>query len=163
MRSLLTDVSALERMIEAGRIESGVRRIGAEQEMFLIDRAMRPAPVAMDVLKNANDHRLTTEIGKFNLEANLSPRPLCGPGLREMEGELELIAVARRAAQGCEADVLLTGILPTIRQSDLTLDNLAPIPRYHELNRAMSQLRGGAFNIHIKDLTNSCHARQRDV
>ncbi len=51
MRSLLTDVSALERMIEAGKIESGVRRIGAEQEMFLIDRAMRPAPVAMEVLK----------------------------------------------------------------------------------------------------------------
>ena len=88
MRSLLTDVSALERMIEVGRIESGVRRIGAEQEMFLIDRAMRPAWVAMEVLKNANDHRLTTEIGKFNLEANLSPRLLAGRGMREMEDEL---------------------------------------------------------------------------
>jgi CBS domain-containing protein len=153
MRSLLADVSALERMIEAGRIESGVRRIGAEQEMFLIDRAMRPAPVAMEVLENANDHRLTTEIGKFNLEANMSPRPLSGQGLREMEAELsELVAIARSAARRCDADVLLTGILPTIRQSDLTLDNLAPIPRYHELNRAMSQLRGGAFNIHIKGL-----------
>ncbi|HKQ78800.1 MAG TPA: glutamate-cysteine ligase family protein [Blastocatellia bacterium] len=153
MKSLLTDVSALERMIETGRIESGVRRIGAEQEMFLIDRAMRPAPVAKEVLNSAGDHRLTTEIGKFNLEANLSPRPLAGPGLREMEAEIsELVAIARRAARGCDADVLLTGILPTIRQSDLTLDNLTQIPRYHELNRAMSQLRGGAFNIHIKGL-----------
>ncbi|HKE03191.1 MAG TPA: glutamate-cysteine ligase family protein [Blastocatellia bacterium] len=153
MKSLLADVSALERMIEAGRIESGVRRIGAEQEMFLINRAMRPAPVAMEVLKNAGDRRLTTEIGKFNLEANLSPRQLAGCGLRDMEGELsELVAIARRAARGCDADVLLTGVLPTIRQSDLTLDNLTPIPRYHELNRAMSQLRGGAFNIHIKGL-----------
>jgi gamma-glutamylcysteine synthetase len=70
-----------------------------------------------------------------------------------MECELsELVEIARRAAQGCDADVLLTGILPTIRQSDLTLDNLTPIPRYHELNRAMSQMRGGAFNIHIKGL-----------
>src|SRR5262245_59635803 len=163
MRSLLTDVSALERMIEAGRIESGVRRIGAEQEMFLIDRAMRPAPVATEVLKNANDHRLTTEIGKFNLEANLSPRLLAGHGLREMEGELsELIAIARGAARGCDAEVLLTGILPTIRQSDLTLDNLAPIPRYHELNRAMGQLRGGAFNIHIKGL-DELHATHDNV
>jgi len=153
MKSLLADVSALERMIETGRIESGVRRIGAEQEMFLIDRAMRPAPVAVEVLKTANDPRLMTEIGKFNLEANLSPRLLAGHGMREMEDELsELIAIARRAARRCDADVLLTGILPTIRQSDLTLDNLTPIPRYHELNRAMSQLRGGAFNIHIKGL-----------
>src|SRR5262245_14394386 len=163
MKSLLADVSALESMIETGRIESGVRRIGAEQEMFLIDRAMRPAPAAMEVLKNANDKRLTTEIGKFNLEANLSPRPLSGPGLREMEGELsELIAIARGAARGCDADVLLTGILPTIRQSDLTLDNLAPIPRYHELNRAMGQLRGGAFNIHIKGL-DELHATHDNV
>jgi CBS domain-containing protein/gamma-glutamyl:cysteine ligase YbdK (ATP-grasp superfamily) len=153
MKSLLTDVSALERMIETGRIESGVRRIGAEQEMFLIDRAMRPAPVATEVLKNANDYRLTTEIGKFNLEANLAPRLLAGHGLREMEDELsELIAGARFAARRCDADVLLTGILPTIRQSDLTLENLTPIPRYHELNRAMSQLRGETFNIHIKGL-----------
>src|SRR5262245_18749754 len=75
IKYLLTGVSALERMIETGRIESGVRRIGAEQEMFLVDGVMRPAPMAMEVLKNAADHRLTTEIGKFNLEANLSPRP----------------------------------------------------------------------------------------
>ena len=153
MRSLLADVAALEQMIETGRIESGVRLIGAEQEMFLIDRAMRPAPVALEVLKNANDRRLTTELGKFNLEANLLPRPLAGSGLREMEEELsELMAIARRAAQGCDADVLITGILPTIRQSDLTLDNMSPIPRYHELSRALNRLRGGAFNIHIKGL-----------
>ncbi len=153
MKSLLADVSALEQMIETGRIESGVRRIGAEQEMFLIDRAMRPAPLALEVLKNANDRRLTTELGKFNLEANLTPRPLDGRSLREMEEELsELMTIARRAARSCNADVLLTGILPTIRQSDLTLDNLTPIPRYHALIRAMNQLRGSAFNIHIKGL-----------
>lgn len=153
MKSLLADVSALEQIIETGRIESGVRCIGAEQEMFLIDRAMRPAPVALEILKNANDRRLTTELGKFNLEANLSPRPLADRGLREMEEELsELMTIARRAARSCDAEVLLTGILPTIRQSDLTLDNMTPIPRYHALVRAINQLRGSAFNIHIKGL-----------
>jgi CBS domain-containing protein/gamma-glutamyl:cysteine ligase YbdK (ATP-grasp superfamily) len=153
MKSLLADVAALEQMIETGKIESGLRRIGAEQEMFLVDPAMRPAPVALEILNNSSDLRLTTELGKFNLEANLSPRLLAGRGLREMEEELsELIAIARRAAQACNADILLTGILPTIRQSDLTLDNLTPIPRYHELSRAINQLRGSAFNIHIKGL-----------
>src|SRR5262249_4009382 len=151
MKSLLADVSALERMIEAGRIESGVRRLGAAQGMFLIYRAMRPAPAALGILEKPGGRRLTAEISKVQLPANLSPRQLAGCGLRDMEGELsELVAIGRRAARGCDADVLLTGVLPTIRQSDLTLDNLTPIPRYHELNRAMSQLRGGAFNIHIK-------------
>ncbi|MEP7336599.1 MAG: CBS domain-containing protein [Acidobacteriota bacterium] len=153
MKSLLADLAALQKMIDSGRIESGVRRIGAEQEMFLVDRAMRPAPVATEVLKTANDQRLTTEIGKFNLEANLSPRMLTGRCLREMEQEVnELIAIARAAANSADADVVLTGILPTLHQSDLTEDNLTPGARYFALNQAMKHLRGGAFNVHIKGL-----------
>jgi hypothetical protein len=35
MKSLLTDLQALETMLRDGMIESGVRRIGAEQELFL--------------------------------------------------------------------------------------------------------------------------------
>ncbi len=153
MKSLLADIAALEQMIETGKIESGVRRIGAEQEMFLVDCAMHPSPIVMEVLKAAGDSRLTTEIGKFNLEANLSPRLLSGRCLWEMEEEInEVIAIARQAAQTLKSEVLLTGILPTLHQSDLTLDNLTPGPRYLALNRAMQQLRGGAFNIHIKGL-----------
>jgi CBS domain-containing protein len=49
MRALLDDVAALERLIDEDRIESGVRRLGAEQEMFLVDRALRPAPLAREV------------------------------------------------------------------------------------------------------------------
>ena len=43
MKALLDDVVALETMLETDRFESGVRRVGAEQEMFLVDRSLRPA------------------------------------------------------------------------------------------------------------------------
>src|ERR1044071_5088710 len=76
MKALLEDLRALAFMLADGRIESGMTRIGAEQEMFLIDRYLRPAPVALEVLKQANDSRLTTEIARFNLEANLTPLEL---------------------------------------------------------------------------------------
>lgn len=153
MKSMLAELAALEQMIETGKIESGVRRIGAEQEMFLVDKAMRPAPLAMEVLKRANDDRLTTEIGKFNLEANLSPRMLAGRGLLEMEREInELVELTRSVAAEAGAEIVMAGILPTFRHSDLTLENLMPSPRYHALNQAMHQLRGGAFNVHIKGL-----------
>jgi CBS domain-containing protein/gamma-glutamylcysteine synthetase len=153
MRALLEDLHALEEMIDAGRIEEGVRRIGAEQEMFLVGRDLRPAPVSMEVLRRANDPRLTTEIARFNLEANLTPLDLGGDCFRRLERELdELVSLARAAAGECGADVLLTGILPTLQKSDLTLANVTPCPRYFELNRAISSLRGGAFNIHIKGL-----------
>ena len=55
MKALLEDLRALAFMIEDGRIESGITRMGAEQEMFLIDRYLRPAPVSLEVLKSAND------------------------------------------------------------------------------------------------------------
>ena len=42
MRHLLIDLRALGLMIEQGLIESGVRRIGAEQELFLVDRNWHP-------------------------------------------------------------------------------------------------------------------------
>ncbi|HEY3025576.1 MAG TPA: CBS domain-containing protein [Pyrinomonadaceae bacterium] len=153
MQALLADLRALAFMLEQGRIESGVRRIGAEQEMFLVDRNLRPAPLAMEVLERAGDDRLTTEMARFNLEANLTPLVLTGRCFHLMHEELkELLAKAQLSALEFGADVLLAGILPTLRVSDLTLANLTPLPRYQELNRAVAQLRGGPFSIHIKGL-----------
>jgi CBS domain-containing protein/gamma-glutamylcysteine synthetase len=153
MQALLADLRALELMLEQGCIESGVRRIGAEQEMFIVDRNLRPAPLALEILERAADNRLTTEIARFNLEANLTPLELSGPCFRLMHEELDaVVAKARLAAMELGADILLTGILPTLMVSDLTLANLTPIARYLELNRAVSELRGEPFSIHIKGL-----------
>src|SRR6185436_7474745 len=136
MKALLEDLRALAFMLENGRVETGVTRIGAEQEMFLIDRYFRPAPVSLEVLKQANDARLTTEIARFNLEANLTPLKLENDCFSRMEQELaQVIEIARKSAATQNVDILLSGILPTLQKSDLTLDNLTPVARYHELDR----------------------------
>jgi CBS domain-containing protein/gamma-glutamyl:cysteine ligase YbdK (ATP-grasp superfamily) len=153
VRALLDDLRALDYMLDNDLIENGVRRIGAEQEMFLVDENLRPAPVAVEVLEQARDPRLTTEIARFNLEANLTPLRLRGNCFSQMESELdEVLDRARESANQFGADVLLAGILPTLRKSDLTLENLTPSPRYQQLNDSVIKLRGGPFNIHIKGL-----------
>ena len=153
MKALLEDLRALAFMLQDGRLEHGVTRIGAEQEMFLVDRYFRPAPVSLPVLEQANEPRLTTEIARFNLEANLTPLELTGNCFSRMEQELAgLIDRAREAAATQNADILLSGILPTLQKSDLTLDNLTPVARYHELDRGVIRLRGGPLSIHIKGL-----------
>ena len=153
MKALLEDLRALAFMLEDGRVESGVTRIGAEQELFLIDRYLRPAPVSHAVLKQANDPRLTTEIARFNLEANLTPLRLLDNCFTRMEEELtQVIEIARASAATQNADVLLAGILPTLQKSDLTLDNISPVARYHELDRGVIRMRGGPLSIHIKGL-----------
>ena len=153
MKALLDDLRALEYMIATDGFETDVARIGAEQEMFLVDRNMRPAPISLEVLDHAKDSRLTTEIARFNLEANLTPLSLTGRCFQQMEKELnELLSLVRKSAETFGADVLLSGILPTLQKSDLTLENLAPIPRYSQLNEGVMRLRGGPFSIHIKGL-----------
>ena len=75
----------------------------------------------MEVLEGLPDSRLTTEIARFNLEANVTPQLIASTCFASMEQELnELMAKTRARAVELGADVLLAGILPTLRQSDLT-------------------------------------------
>ena len=153
MKALLADVRALERMIRDGMLETGMRRIGAEQEMFLVDEAGRPRNMALDVLARLDDPAFTTELAQFNLETNLSPQVFGSDCLRRMETELrENLLKARAAAESAGGGILLSGILPTLRKSDLTLDAMVPNPRYRQLNDAMAALRGGEFNFLIKGI-----------
>ncbi len=150
-RRLLTDLRALERMLDEGIIESDVNRVGAEQEMFLVDRDWQPAPVALEVLERIDDPHFTTELGRFNLECNLDPIPMGGDTLRRLEAQLEeLVGAAQRAAGDVDAAVVLSGILPTLEKSDLSLANMTPRPRYHALNQAMTRLRGERYELRLK-------------
>ena len=150
-RRLLQDLRALERMIAEGRFETGVRRIGAEQEVFLVDADWRPAMCAMEILDVLRDPHFTTEVGLYNLEMNLDPVVFGGDCLRRMETQLvDLLERTRAAARTVGGDVVLVGILPTTRKSDLGIESMTPIPRYHALNQAMTRMRGRDYEIHIK-------------
>ncbi|MFN6962638.1 MAG: CBS domain-containing protein [Pyrinomonadaceae bacterium] len=153
-KAVLDDLRALRSMMESGRMETGVYRIGAEQEMFLVDASMRPAPLAMEVIAAAGESRLTTEIGRFNLEANLTVSEFAGSCLSDLERELnELISIVRRAmSQLAGGGVVLCGILPTIQRSDLVEGNLTPSPRYEEMNRVITALHGDDRMVHVKGL-----------
>lgn len=152
-RALLNDLNALEIMIEEGMIESGITRIGAEQEMALVDKNYSPACKSVEILKDITDSRFTYEIAKFNLEANLTPRVLTGNCLRELEQEInETLMIARSAAGKHGAQIILTGILPTLRQLDLSLNNMVPIDRYFELNDTLKALKGSNFRLNIRGI-----------
>ncbi len=151
-RKLLADLRALELMLANGAIESGVRRIGAEQELFLLDRDFRPAPLAVEMMERLKgDGHFTTEVARFNLEFNSDPLLFGGNCLRRLEIQLcDLLALARRTAAELDAQIVMIGILPTIDISDLTLDNMTPVPRYFALNEAMRRLRGKDWEFYIK-------------
>jgi CBS domain-containing protein len=163
LKHLLKDVRAFEHMLEHGLFESDVRRIGAEQELFLVDADWRPAPIATEVLERVDDDHCTTELARFNLEFNLDPLTFGGSCLSDMEGQIvELLAKVRSAARDSGGDVVLTGILPTLQKSDLELDNMTPIPRYFALNEAMTRLRGGDYEFSLKGI-DEVHLRHDSI
>lgn len=152
-KALLRDMQALEKMIEEGTLETDRQRIGAEQEMFLVDRGMRPANLGARMLEALDDPHFTPELAQFNLECNLDPLDLGGDCLRQLEAQNnELVDKARAAAREAGGDIVLTGILPTLEMEEMTLDNMTPNPRYYALNDALAQLRGGPFRLRIKGI-----------
>lgn len=152
-QAVLTDLHALERMLEGDIFEVGVPRIGAEQELFLVDRHFHPTPAALKVLQAMDDPAVTTELGAFNLELNVDPQPFHGDGLAKLEAQLTTLF---KKLRGVCADLgvipVLAGILPTIRKNDLGLENMVPSPRYLALNRAATAMRGEAYDFAIQGM-----------
>ena len=152
-KCLLKDVDAMDRMLNEGLFDDGPIHIGAEQEICLIDKHYKPAPMAMELLEKLNNDAFTTELAQFNIEANLDPKPFKGDCFSSLENEIDgLLDYLRKIANDMDVDFVLTGILPTIRKFDLGLENLTPLQRYDALMKAIARLRGKIHELRIKGI-----------
>lgn len=156
MRHLLQDVRALEYMLNNDWFETDTIRIGAEQEMFLVDKdTFAPSIIGPEVLEKLSQYPWAdSELARFNLETNLTPREFSGHCLSLMEAEnTEHQRIIREQARKMGAEVVLTGILPTLRKFDLSMDNLTPRPRYYALMEALNrQLIGNTFELRLSGI-----------
>ncbi|MDX1906788.1 MAG: CBS domain-containing protein [Bacteroidia bacterium] len=150
VRYLLKDLHALERMLREDWFESDVSRIGAEQEMCLVDNSLKPYSINLKALEMINDPAFTTELASFNLETNLTPLEFKGTCISDMHLELKrILDSAQDKLRDMGAIILLSGILPTIRKSDVDISNITPVPRYRALMDGLRELRGEAFELRI--------------
>lgn len=150
-KQLLNDLKAMQYMLDNKMFESGIRCMGAEQELCFIDPLHRPAPVLMEVLGRLDDPHFTTEFARFNMEINLDPQSFTKSAFSVLEKNLlSFLQTGNEAAAKEQARILLTGILPTIRFRDIKLDNLTPLKRYRALAEKLHELRGGHFDFFIE-------------
>lgn len=155
VRSLLDDVQAFEYMLANDWFESDIVRIGAEQEMCLVDnKTLKPACINMEVLARLGDDKpwCVTELAKFNLETNLSPREFTGDCLSQLEAEnLHYLKIIQKVLDEFDASIILCGILPTLRKHDLEMHNLTPKDRYFALMAAIQKhLLGTSFELRVE-------------
>ncbi|MDH5399584.1 MAG: glutamate-cysteine ligase family protein, partial [Cyclobacteriaceae bacterium] len=152
-KCLLRDVQALEMMLEGGMISDEPIMIGVEQELCLVDKHYKPAPLAMEVLDMIDDPAFTTELAKFNLEINLDPLLFEGNSFSVMEKTIKnKLSKFEKVAEKLDIDYIMTGILPTLRKFDLEIENLTPLNRYYALIKAIGNMRGKLYELRIKGI-----------
>lgn len=153
VKSLLDDVKALDYMIENDWFECDIVRIGAEQEMVLVDqKTLKPACINMEALQHMTEWPwVETELAKFNLEINLDPKEFTGSAFSDLENEIDSkLAKIEGVLNQLGGTIVLCGILPTLRKYDLEMSNLTPKQRYFALMEAINQqMVGNAYELNM--------------
>jgi len=124
---------------------------GLEIEINLIDGEAQPAMRNAEILAALANPEFQTELGQFNLEFNVPPRLIAGAGFDDYERTLlTSLAQADEQARKFDAKLVLIGILPTLTQSHMVLDNLSANPRYWVLNEQIIEARADILAIDIR-------------
>ncbi len=141
---LRQETAALADWFREGRFAPAGGIGGFEIEAWLVDRQGQPAPLNQRFLERLGDPLVVPELSVFNIELNTPPLSLRGGALRRMHANLEeLWQRCQRVAADLGATVALIGILPTLRDPDLTLDHMSDQKRYRAINDQILQRRRG--------------------
>lgn len=117
---------------------------GLELEAWLIDESGLPVPDNQLFLATLERNWVVPELSKFNFEVNVSPQYLGGDGLRDMQSELGATwARCGKVADKLDHRIVSIGILPTVTNEMLCIENMSPLKRYAALNEQVLRLRRG--------------------
>ena len=97
-----------------------------------------------ELLQRLDSPLVVPELSRFNVELNGTPQAMRAGALRRLEQELEQTwGHCLEVANEIEASMMMVGILPTVREQDLSLEHISERNRYHALNREVLKIRGG--------------------
>ncbi|GMR08505.1 MAG: glutamate-cysteine ligase family protein [Gammaproteobacteria bacterium] len=124
---------------------------GFEVEAWLLDLQGHPCAVNETYLERLNSSLVVPELARFNVELNSSPLTLQGDVLSRMHQEFQHTwQRCLSTAADMQIRLMMIGILPTLRDSELNLENMSRMTRYRALNEQVLRHRRGRplqFNI----------------
>ena len=144
------NLDALSILLKRPGFGVGPASFGAELEVYIIDQAGHVAPLNDQIIAACNDEQLQPELNRFNLEYNLSAVPAAGSPFHTLETETnQALDQLTAAASQHQARIVPIGILPTLREQDLSASAMTDQPRYRALSKGLLAMRGGPFKIEI--------------
>ncbi|GAA3859131.1 glutamate--cysteine ligase [Streptomyces sedi] len=143
-------LDAMGTLLAEGRFHGPEDRVGMEVELCLADSDGSPRMVNEEVLGRMGTRDFQSELGKFTIELNMSPRSLAGGVFADMAEELRIaLRYADRMAGEFDAQVVMTGVLPTITAEQMVPTSLSLGDRYTLLNDQIMAARGEAIQLDI--------------
>ncbi|GAA1291597.1 glutamate--cysteine ligase [Planotetraspora silvatica] len=144
-------LDVLAQMLRESRFELDRPLAGLEIELNLVDARGEPAMKNAEVLEVIAEPDWATELGQFNVEINIEPQELGGDGfLRLEESVRRRLNHAEERAREVGGHLMLVGILPTLKETDVSEATLSANPRYKLLNEQIFAARGEDLHFEIE-------------
>jgi len=143
-RCLREETQLLGEWFDDNALSSHEPVAGYELETWLIDDRGTPCSLNEHFLELANNDLLTPELARFNVELNVTPQDLHSSVLKDFENSLSTLwQQCQKTAKKMQCDILGIGILPTLLDEHLTLENISTLERYRALNEQVLRMRHG--------------------
>jgi hypothetical protein len=143
-------LDVFETMLAQDRFRFDDPLTGMEIECNLVDSDYQPAMSNRSVLDAIADPAFQNELGAYNIEFNVPPRPLAGTTSLDLEAEVRAsLNDAEVKASSGGAHIVMIGILPTLMPSHLADGWMSESTRYTALNESIFSARGEDIPIDI--------------
>ncbi|GIE91771.1 glutamate-cysteine ligase family protein [Actinoplanes regularis] len=144
-------LDVLGELLDAEVFDTGTGMTGLEIEINLVDAEAGPVMRNAELLADLADPRFQAELGRFNIELNVPPRPIAAEGFGAFEKDiLDALRTAEERAGKADGRLALIGMLPTLTPEHLILANLSENERFRALNDEIVAARGEQFPLDIR-------------
>ncbi|MFJ2369355.1 glutamate-cysteine ligase family protein [Microbacterium sp. NPDC087665] len=144
-------LDALGVMLADGDFEVEAPQLGLEIELNVVDERGDPAMANDAVLEAIASPAFQTELGRFNVEINVAPRPIDGMHMQELEASLRSAFAAadeRTRTTGCR--LAMIGMLSTLNEHHFTERWFSEDPRYSLLGQQILAARGEDIELRLE-------------
>ena len=141
-QALERETELLGRWFRDRHFDDQTYQVGFELETWLIDLDCHPLPHNDVYLERYNNPLCLPELSRFNIEFN-TPHTQVGSGMLSLLHQQldESWRQATEVAESMDMRIGMIGILPTVQESDLTVDSMSQLKRYRALNERVMDLR----------------------
>ena len=159
---LAHETAALGRRFGDGSLSDDGYTWGFELEAWLLDHGFHPVPRNAELLEALESPDVVPELSRFNVELNTPVRDFAPRTFSAAAQDLATLwAHCNAVAHDLDANMVMIGTLPTIRERDLSLANISPLKRYYALNHELlAANRGRPLEIRIdgRERLALCHS-----